>query len=56
MIGRGARTLGYVNQGLREIALCNDFTGPGWLRKSFKIRERCSVLGLISWAGIDLTD
>src|SRR6266550_7097046 len=29
-----------------------NLTGLRWLRKSLKIRERCSVLGLRSWAGI----
>ena len=37
---------------LASSSICKNLTGLGWLRKSFKIRERCSVLGPRSWAGI----
>jgi hypothetical protein len=33
-------------------SICKNLTGLRWLRKSLKIRGRCSVLGLRSWAGV----
>jgi hypothetical protein len=38
---------------LASSIICKNLTGLAWLRESFKIRERCSLLGVKSWAGHD---